>query len=304
MKTKKTAHLRSLETAAVGPSITRHGVSFFPVYLLDNNPPAIATGPGSRLTIDELPSASVPTLTAKNPTPKPILIPQGEQFVGGSQNRTANVSILVPPKSTIEIPVSCLESGRWGDYRGFDNAETYTPRRVRAANLNAVAASMRNAGSRRGDQQVVWGAVDDELAALHVASPTSAVADANNVYARDESRAKAAAELVKLGPLPSQCGIVVAHGNRVVAAEIFGASELLKPHWPALIRSHLLETSSTRSAPSATRALRMIQRFATATALESLGVGLGTERHVRSQYVVGHAITLDGALVHASVFPR
>ena len=35
----------NLETAAIGRPITRAGISFFPVYLMDNGLPEIATGP-------------------------------------------------------------------------------------------------------------------------------------------------------------------------------------------------------------------------------------------------------------------
>ena len=95
-----------LERAAIGRPVTRPGVSFFPVYLMDNPLPAIDTGPKSGRVIEELPDASVPTLTAANPTERPILLVEGEQFLGGDQNRTLNVSVLVPAAATLKIPVS------------------------------------------------------------------------------------------------------------------------------------------------------------------------------------------------------
>ena len=57
-------------------------------------------------------------------------------------------------------------------------------------------------------------------------------------------------ELARLGPLPGQCGFVVTHGPRIVGAEIFGAPELLKPHWAALVRSYLLEEPTATGWPS------------------------------------------------------
>ena len=50
-----------------------------------------APSPRIGFAIDELADASVPNLTAVNPTDRPILLVEGEQFVGGDQNRTLNV---------------------------------------------------------------------------------------------------------------------------------------------------------------------------------------------------------------------
>ena len=292
----------NLETAAVGRPITRLGISLFPVYLTANQLPEIATGPTAGIVLDELPAASVPQLVVTNPTEQPILLVEGEQFVGGRQNRTINVSVLVPSQATVEIPVSCLERGRWGHYRGFERGETFTSRRVRRVKQHAVASSMAMAGSRHGDQSAVWGAVARELDDLNVQAATSAMADADVTFHRDQNRLAAVQELAGLGPLPDQCGVVVAHGPRVVAAEIFGAPHLLTPHWPALIRSHLLEHATDTGRTSATGALRLLGRFGTAESTDSPGIGLGIERHVRGQRVTGQALTLEDAIVHASAF--
>ena len=55
-----------LDTVAIGWPITRLGVSCFPVYLPANDLPAIATGDASKLVMDELDEAAVPTLRVRN----------------------------------------------------------------------------------------------------------------------------------------------------------------------------------------------------------------------------------------------
>ena len=139
----------NLHLAAVGSPITRLSVSFFPIFLHGNELPAIATGEGSGLKISELANPSVQELKVHNPTDKPILVVEGEHFLGGKQNRGVNVSILVPSLSELGIPVFCLERGRWGspkEWKRFDSLETS---HVRAEKRRAVSMSMMQDGSRK-----------------------------------------------------------------------------------------------------------------------------------------------------------
>ena len=179
MTTMEQAPFLDLDTAAIGRPITRLGISFFPVYLMQNELPAITTGSASGRIIHELPDPSVPTLTVTNPEEEATLLVAGEQFIGGDQNRTINVSVLVPARCDMEIPVSCLEAGRWGRRDNFRAGATYTHRRVRREANSAVAQQAGTARARRGDQAAVWSSIDASLGALQVHAPTSAMADAD-----------------------------------------------------------------------------------------------------------------------------
>ena len=293
-----------LDQAAIGRPVTRAGISFFPVYLLDNKVPRIATGPEAKRVVDELEQASVPDLQVTNRGKKPLLLISGEQFLGGKQNRTINVSVLVAAGTTLKVPVSCLEQGRWGRREAFRAAPTNAPRRVRRRVHDAVAEQAGTPSARYGAQGNVWDAIDGELRAMRMQSPTAAIADADEVFDRERGRGDAAAELARLGPLPGQCGVVVTHGPRIVGTEIFGAPELLKPHWAALVRSYLLEEPTAPGWPAPDRVLRALRGIGFAKCRTSEGVGLGEERHFASAKGSGQALTLEGAAVHISVLSR
>ena len=301
-------NIPTLEHGAVGRPLNGLGFSLFPVYLPPADLPPIATGPGSGLAVDELPDASVPTLSVTNPTDRAILLIEGESLVGGAQNRTLNVSVLVPAGATLKIPVTCLEQGRWGARRAFQYGDVMAPRRVRRIKQDAVAQRLATVGAhsfeRHADQGAVWHVVAHELQRMGVDSSSGAMADAEAFIDRDPGRRKTVEELVTMGPLPGQCGLVVSHGRRIVAAELFASTDLLRPHWGAIVRSHLLEHPTADGRPSASRALRFLGRFANSPSERKEGLGHGIEHHVRTDRVVGQALVLPNTLIHAGAFSR
>ena len=62
---------------------------------------------------------SVPDLKVKNSSARMILILDGEKLVGAKQNRIVNTSILVMAKSSLIIPVSCVEKERASRMRRY-----------------------------------------------------------------------------------------------------------------------------------------------------------------------------------------
>lgn len=316
-----TAFLPRLDTAAIGAPITRVGVSLFPVYLPGRAPvaPTIATGPGAPVEISERPDATVPTLVATNRSDTPVLLVEGQIVEGGRQNRVLNVSVVVPAHGTIDIPVSCVEQGRWHSNGGFGHGRSFVTRRVRRAKEAGVARDHRVSGGRQSDQGMVWSTIHHELSRLGVDHATGSatagdarlqrgavdarVHDRPEVDARFEQVRRAVDELERLGPLPGQCGVVVSHGSRVVSVECFASPEMLAAHWSALVGSIMLDAPEHRvGAPSATRALQFVRRVAARRATVSPGVGLGLEHHVQSSSLVGQAVVVDDVLLHASAF--
>ncbi len=294
--------IEQLERASVGRPITRGGVSLFPIYVHGGAGIDIAARPAD-VEISEQGSAEVPFITVTNPGKRPTLLVEGETVTGGQQNRVLNVSVLVPGGATINVPVSCVEAGRWNGRSAFERGRTFAPRRVRRVKNMTVSNSVRHGGTKRSDQGAVWNTIDYELDRLKVDSPSRAIHASEMLFEADNGLAIAAQELVGIGPLPGQCGIVLGHGKRIVAAEIFATPELLAANWEALVRAALLDAPEfVEGQPSISRALRFVTRLGTARGTSSPGVGLGEELHMETTKMVGQALTLDGAVVHASAF--
>jgi len=291
-----------LDTASIGYPITREGISLFPVYLhQDGAMPEIPIVAGSAdLIVSEVDGGHVPVLQVTNPGWRPVLLTEGETVVGGRQNRVLNVSVLVPGAATIQIPVSCVEQGRWNQGDRFERANWKATRRVRRTMVHGLQHNLEQ-GHKAADQGAVWSAIDHELHRFAAHNDTGALHEVRRARIDDDG-ARAANELVARGPLPQQCGVVVARGSRIVGAEVYASPELLAASWEGIIRPVMLEADGRPSRPSATQALRFLHRLGTGPQRVEPGVGLGREVHVRTNKMVGQALLLDDLLVHASAF--
>lgn len=87
---------------------TNHVDEISPLMLLDE-----ALEKGFALITEAGEEGHVPFLLLCNKGTMPILILDGEELVGGKQNRVVNTTILAPPGCELTIPVACMEQGRW-----------------------------------------------------------------------------------------------------------------------------------------------------------------------------------------------
>jgi hypothetical protein len=97
--------------------------------------------------------ASVRELLVHNPTDQAVLVYEGEEVLGAQQNRTFDVSVLVPAGASLRLPVSCMERGRW-EGRRFREHFTPSPQAADPALRRAKRRSARGDASPvmvRGD---------------------------------------------------------------------------------------------------------------------------------------------------------
>src|SRR5262249_10252185 len=117
---------------------------------------------------------SVPLLRAVNSSDRMVFLMAGEQLVGAKQNRVLNASIMVPPQSTLSIPVSCVEAGRWR-YRTpkFAGSDTMSHGLLRKLMAFGIHKSYRREGTPTSDQSEVWAEVSRKLHGMGANSPSS-----------------------------------------------------------------------------------------------------------------------------------
>ena len=294
--------ITAIKEATIGKPKTRLGTTIYPIFLPDNSPKNIKIATDD-LVVSELETASVPQIQVHNPTDSPLLIPAGKVLSGGRQTRTVNVSILVAPGSTIVIPVSCVEAGRWHGEHRFEDSKRFASRRVRMEKQRSVARNVKNLRTKMSDQSAVWSSIDAEMASRHLSSDTRSFLYAEESMNDEKKRFTAVQELLNEGPEPLQNGIAIAQGDEVVSVEMFASPDALKSSYEALIRSAIFDSPDKKvKSPSEGAVQKFLDQILSAETTEATGVGLGTEYHIENDKFVAHALAYEGKFLHANAF--
>lgn len=215
---------------------------------------AIAAG---WVEVTERAAATVPELVLRNWGKSMVLVLDGEEIVGGRQNRIVNASFLVAAGSEVVIPVTCVEHGRWRDV-----SPRFAPGEASFFSLKRekheqVTANLRASGRMAADQSAVWASLAERQAEAGVHSDTGAM---NDLY---RSRESSLHEYERaLGYVKGAVGMVVAINGRMAGAEVFDQPGTAEALWAKLVRSYTLDAlDGERGAPVAhSRAVRFLER--------------------------------------------
>lgn len=102
-------------------------------------------------------SGSVPTLRAHNKSPFDVLLIAGQLVKGGKQNRGINADMLVYAGMTAQVPVTCVERGRWSGQPGarFRHGG-FEPTYLRHSKMQDVHACRIRGDQPSANQSAVW----------------------------------------------------------------------------------------------------------------------------------------------------
>jgi hypothetical protein len=296
----------TLQDVRLGEARAHANLTLFPLLAQSHTPAYLTLDQalaGGELRIEEVSQAgSVPTLRVVNQAEHAVLLLDGEELVGAKQNRVLNLTILVPARAVLDIPVSCVEQGRWA-YRGsaFETSGAAQHASGRARKTRSVSESLRSAGIAHSDQGEVWRDIADKAERMGVHSPTHAMAD---LYC--EHREGVEAYMQALQPLADQCGALFAIDGVVVGMDLFDSAATLAALLPKLARSYALDAVETAAADAPAVPRDLAEAFLADVEKADVerfpAVGLGEDLRILAPRVAGGALLLDSQLVHLCAF--
>jgi hypothetical protein len=280
---------------------------------------AVADG---AVEVHEIGTGTVPSVAATTKD-QPVVIFAGDTITGGKQNRVINISVWLPAGKVTELPVTCLELGRWdpgvaarfGAGRKADYAlrsmmsHQVGEQRRRSAEFAAAGAPVPHVLRRRPGRGLGGDRPPRDPGRPH--SGTSALHELWEAEAQD------ARPLAGAFPCPAGAtGLAVGVGGRLVALELFDHPATLAASWARLVESavsahldHKRAVAAGAPRPPTTipdpGALgRLVGRAVAALdgALYGPSVGEGVDLRLAGPKVAGSALVRDGQVVHVELF--
>ncbi len=247
-------------------------------------------------------AGAVPNVRVINDSECAILILDGEELLGGKQNRILNTSILVPPKCRLTIPVSCSEAGRW-DYQSrlFSESEGVLSASMRRTKMPRVIENLKLNRGYEASQSEIWREISDLSSQLRVFSQTRALRD---VYLQRRSEI----DLITRGfpCLDGQCGIYVEVNGAFAGLETVSSPEVWKDLHHKLIRSYAVDVLDAENSPEPETEVafaQVLEQILNADLHARNAVGLGEDIRLESDGICGTALFHREGFIHIAVFP-
>jgi hypothetical protein len=175
----------------------------------------------------------VNTLTIENFSDQPIFLMSGEVITGGMQDRVIARDMIIEPRSgMVNIPVFCVEEGRW----------TGSTRKKKFQNYHEASMHLRFVIDRNQNQVDVWKEISKENKRDNVRTSTQAyTAHANSPdYIRRENEYLTFFNN-KFKDEENIVGIVGITGGIVMGCDIFASTDLFKREYNNLIFAYIDE---------------------------------------------------------------
>ncbi|MGQ9669798.1 MAG: ARPP-1 family domain-containing protein [Desulfosoma sp.] len=244
----------------------------------------------------------VPFLQLVNDGDRPVLILDGEELVGGKQNRIVNTTVLVPAAQKIIIPVSCMEAGRWRANRSdFEAGQAVFRARSRAKHKESVTQNLRFQMQFLSDQHAVWREVDRSLDELGAVSETRDFRSARQCL---EDRI--ARYLSNLRPVNAQVGAVFFGPPGVLGCELLGSSDLFFKAFEKILKSFAFEVALLEGEVTAHH--HNVAKWwheVLSTPVEWFdSPGDGQDVRLESPLMIGSGLVWNDQLIHFSCFPK
>jgi len=224
----------------------------------------------------------------------PLIVMDGEHLVGAKQNRVVNKTVIVGPHSTVVLPVSCTEKGRWHyRSRAFVKSPAHSPISIRRLLKQTDHA-----------QEEVWKNVDRAMSDFEVKSETSSLDD---VYASLGRRLDEKGRRIRKHR--GQIGFAVFIKASFMGMDVVFTPSLFRKYHDEILRGYMIDSLRWDERPPFRRedfldlSEGVFEELSRATARRGLSIGMEDRIRLRAQTIVGELVSYEGRPVHLSAVP-
>ncbi|WP_405294238.1 ARPP-1 family domain-containing protein [Methanobrevibacter sp.] len=244
--------------------------------------------------VKECEVSTVNTLIVKNNAVTPLILIDGEEVVGGDQNRLVNATTIIAAKSDMKVPVSCTEKGRWAYKSEFKNSNYIANYKTRRAKEYA---------SRKTSsfQDTVWSSINDLEVKNSFVSPTSAMQESYEQLKIDHNKF-----IEEFSVADGQNGILIIVDGEIKGFEIFLNNSIYRAFHEKILKSYLIdaEIKDKAFAINIDTAHKIIADAFNSTFEKRESKGLEEFFDFENQEGLGKLYTFENEIVHISYFKK
>ena len=249
--------------------------------------------------IKELENSTVNTVLCKNDSVAPLILIDGDEITGAMQNRIINDTLLIPAKSTINIPVSCTEHGRWHTKGEGAESRTFKPS-LYSANHSTRSRKSRASYEERDYQGEVWDSISEFESRSNFKSMTSAL---NDSY--ENLKDKQNDYLSKFHIEDAQNGVIFIVNGEVKGLELFYNHSIYKQYHEKLCRSYIIEAIvEKKSVDNIDRLelMKVLENISNSEFKSHKSIGLGDNLKFSNDFGSGSGLVWEDELIHMTFF--
>ena len=226
-----------------------------------------ALGAVHHLSVDEAPEPDPGFLLVENTGDAPVFLPIGFLFGGLQQSRMLLEDLFIGAGEAFEIPVACVEAGR------FSNQQV--SRTAGRAPLSVVVAGMPGAGrsnDRGRRQSQVWDAVSRQEGRSG-ARPTHSLEQVMREDLVGPTPQRRIAEQIdeRFVPMADQVGAVIAVEGQPIAMEVFNTPRLVHDVLGELLKGIAFDVDLTSPFPATQDSIKHFIRDVRRTPYDAKG---------------------------------
>ncbi len=288
----------------LGEPVYYENITVIPVYTLtivDRTPYVTLEQALKRgwLEIKEVGGGNVPQLEITNKSNKTIYVMGGEILSGGKQDRIVCRDLLIRPgKKNVQVPVYCVESGRWHHTSSnFYSKYNLGTHKLRAAAQDAAVEA----------QSRIWNHVEKTNQKMGLKSKTEAyqeVYENKDIQAQIKSIKRAMQDVTRL--YENTIGVIVGVGNSIVSLDIFINPHLFNSMWSKILKSSVLSAVSSDEPGSIAKqdAADFLKLLCGKKYRQKPAIDLGLELIVVDDEVSVNILTYRNEVLHLAGFPH